>query len=149
MKILIFFLALMALGPTFADSTPDPEVEARIARIAAELRCLVCQNQSIADSNADLAVDLRNQIREQIRAGRSDAEITEFMVQRYGDFVLYRPPVKATTLVLWVGPALLMLIGILVLRRHLRSRAVASIDPPPLSAEEHSRASRLLEEKNG
>jgi cytochrome c-type biogenesis protein CcmH len=107
----------------------DPAVEARLKGLAEELRCLVCQNQTIADSNASLAVDLRNQIRTQIAAGRSDDQIRAYMVERYGDFVLYRPPFKATTAVLWLAPFLLIAAGaaifILVVRRR---RAEA---PPP------------------
>ena len=100
----------------------------RAVRLAEQLRCLVCQNQSIADSNAELAVDLRRQIREQIAAGRSDGEIVDYMVQRYGDFVLYRPPFKATTMLLWLGPALLLLIGAAVLARNLAVRRQRQAD---------------------
>jgi cytochrome c-type biogenesis protein CcmH len=121
----------------------DPRLEARARALSAELRCLVCQNQSIAESNADLAVDLRRQINEQIAAGRTDGEIVDFMVQRYGDFVLYRPPFKAATLLLWLGPALLLLAGLWALARVLRSRARAA-DERPLSDEERARAARLL-----
>lgn len=92
-----------------APEAADPVLEARMVHIASELRCLVCQNQTIADSHADLAVDLRRQVREQLLAGRSDAQVTDYMTARYGDFVLYRPPFKATTVLLWLGPALLLL----------------------------------------
>ncbi len=92
-------------------------------RIAAELRCLVCQNQTIADSHADLAQDLRQQVREMLQKGQSDAQIIDYMTQRYGDFVLYRPPVKSTTALLWYGPALLMLGGLGVLAVVLRRRS--------------------------
>src|SRR5947207_8496933 len=95
------FLAFFWLACALAQ---DPPLERRVANLAHELRCLVCQNQTIADSNAPLAVDLRNQIREQMAGGKSDRDIVDFMVQRYGDFVLYRPPLKATTIVLWGGP---------------------------------------------
>ena len=90
---------------------PDPVTEERLKQLAEELRCLVCQNQTIADSNAPLALDLRNQIRDQIGKGRSDDQIREYMVDRYGDFVLYRPPLKASTVLLWAGPLLLLLGG--------------------------------------
>jgi cytochrome c-type biogenesis protein CcmH len=90
---------------------PDAAVERRLKDLGEELRCLVCQNQTIADSNAPLALDLRNQIRTQIGQGRSDDQIRAYMVERYGDFVLYKPPFKATTLVLWVGPLLLLALG--------------------------------------
>ena len=103
----------------------------------------MCQNQSLADSNAELAVDLRRQIREQIAQGRSDGEIVDFMVQRYGDFVLYRPPMKATTLLLWFGPLLLLLIGIAVLARNLAARRKRG-DGQALSEEDRQRAERLL-----
>src|SRR6185503_15178674 len=101
------------------------------------------QNQSIAESNAELAVDLRRQIREQIVAGRSDGEIIDYMVQRYGDFVLYRPRVKATTVLLWFGPLLLLAAGFLVLRRNLRARRA---EEPLLSEEERRRVQSLLAE---
>ena len=91
--------------------------------ITSELRCLVCQNQTIADSHADLAQDLKRQIREQIRAGRSDAEIVDYMVARYGDFILYRPPFKATTALLWMGPFALLAGAFLLLWGYLRTRS--------------------------
>ena len=100
----------------------DPVKAARAVKLAEKLRCLVCQNQTIADSNAELANDLRSQIREQIAAGKSDDEIVAYMVNRYGDFVLYQPPFKATTLLLWAGPALLLVGGVVVLVRNLRRR---------------------------
>jgi cytochrome c-type biogenesis protein CcmH len=109
----------------------------------------VCQNQTIADSNAELAQDLRRQVREQIAQGRSDKEIVAFMVQRYGDFVLYNPPIKATTLLLWFGPGLLLLAGIGVLFRNVRARRKTTAVPGELSPEEHSRANILLGESAG
>jgi cytochrome c-type biogenesis protein CcmH len=90
---------------------PDPVVEQRLKDLAEELRCLVCQNQTIADSNAPLALDLRNQIRAQVAQGRTDDQIRAYMVERYGDFVLYKPPFKASTVVLWLGPVLLLVLG--------------------------------------
>ena len=101
----------------------NPQLEARMMAMAAELRCLVCQNQTIADSHADLAQDLRQQVREMLQKGQSDAQIIDYMTQRYGDFVLYRPPVKSTTALLWYGPALLMLGGLGVLAVVLRRRS--------------------------
>src|SRR3954453_15019801 len=98
----------------------DPALDRRVANLAHEMRCLVCQNQTIAESNAPLAVDLRNQIREQLSAGKSEREVVDFMVARYGDFVLYRPPFKATTLFLWAGPFLFLVIGFYLLGRFLR-----------------------------
>jgi cytochrome c-type biogenesis protein CcmH len=105
------------------DLRPDAALEARVQALAAELRCLVCQNQSLADSHADLAVDLKNQVREQLRAGRSEAQVMAYMTDRYGDFVLYRPPLKAVTLLLWLGPALLLVGGSWALWRALGARA--------------------------
>ncbi len=128
-----------------APTALDPVAHKRAVALAAELRCLVCQNQSIAESNAELAVDLRNQIDEQIKAGRSDREIIDFMVARYGDFVLYRPPVKATTLLLWLGPAILALLGVGILWRILRARR-AREEERPLTEEERREAERLLAE---
>src|SRR5690554_6083039 len=110
--------AVIAL-PSWAD---NGAAEKRMLDIAGELRCLVCQNESIAASRAELAVDLRQQIREQIEAGKSDAEIRAYMVDRYGDFILYRTPLKATTLLLWFGPMLLLVFGLLVLAMTLRRR---------------------------
>lgn len=145
MKIILALLMLCTAAVAQASEavSPNPADEARLAEIAAELRCLVCQNQTIADSNADLAVDLRREIREQIAAGRSDGEIIDYMVDRYGDFVLYRPPFKATTVLLWTGPALLLLLGVLVLRRTLRARRAAMQDTP-LAQDDRRRAEALL-----
>lgn len=100
----------------------DPALEARMMAIAAELRCVVCQNQTVADSHAELAADLRDQIRDQLRAGRTPDEVRGFMTDRYGEFVLYRPPLNARTALLWGGPALLMLLGLGVLLAVLRRR---------------------------
>jgi len=126
-------------GQGLADNQPD--LDQRVAAIAAELRCLVCQNQSIAESNADLAVDLRRQIREQLKEGRSERDVLDFMVQRYGDFVLYRPPLKASTLLLWGGPFLLLVLGIFLLARKIRS---VGRPAPQLSEAERARAAALL-----
>ena len=146
----LFALLLALLAPTSwayakeaAPAAADPALEQKVMTLAAELRCLVCQNQTIADSSAPLAEDLRNQVREKMRQGASDSQIIDFMVARYGDFVLYRPPVKATTLLLWFGPLLLVVTGLLVLLRRIRRR------PPPepeLSAAERERARKLLAE---
>ena len=138
-------LLVVSLGVYAQVREPSEEAQGRAARLAEQLRCLVCQNQSIADSNADLAVDLRRQITEQIGQGRSDAEIVDFMVQRYGDFVLYKPPLKATTLVLWFGPLILLVIGAAILIRHLRERSKLAA-PAHLSEEEQRAAARLLGE---
>ena len=122
----------------------DVALEKRVMALAEELRCLVCQNQTIADSHAGLAVDLKNQIREKLGAGMSEREIIDYMVARYGDFVLYRPPVKATTMLLWFGPPLLLLLGLwLFARTVLRRRAIAT----PLSPDEQVRARALLDNR--
>jgi cytochrome c-type biogenesis protein CcmH len=120
----------------------DPALERRAMALERELRCLVCQNQTLAESNAPLAMDLRNQIREQLAAGKSEREITDYLVARYGDFVLYRPPLKGTTLFLWGGPFLFLLGGFYLLVRVVRRRRVAA---PELSDAERSRAAKLLE----
>ena len=123
----LLFLAAPWVGageaPPLAE---DPQLEARVMRLAEELRCLVCQNQTIADSNAGLAIDLRNQVREQLRAGRSNEEILAYMVERYGDFVLYRPPVKATTAALWYGPIALLAFGAAVAVSVVRRRGLGA-----------------------
>jgi cytochrome c-type biogenesis protein CcmH len=123
MLALLLALPLAAGAKEAAPASDDPVLEARVMRIASELRCLVCQNQTIADSHADLAQDLRQQVREMLQKGKSDAQIVDYMTQRYGDFVLYRPPVKSTTALLWYGPALLMLGGLGVLAIVLRRRS--------------------------
>ena len=108
---------LFVLLPAFASAqAPEstPVDEARYQHLLSELRCLVCQNQSIAESNAPLADDLRRQVRELMNAGRSDKEIQHYLTDRYGDFVLYRPPLKSTTVALWAGPFVLLLIGLVV-----------------------------------
>jgi cytochrome c-type biogenesis protein CcmH len=130
---------LVWLGCAVAE---DAALDRRVANLAHEMRCLVCQNQTIAESNAPLAVDLRNQIREQLAAGKSEEQVVDYMVARYGDFVLYRPPLKATTILLWVGPFAFLVAGFYFLLRFLRRRQVPA---PRLSAEERSRAAKLLE----
>jgi cytochrome c-type biogenesis protein CcmH len=131
-SLLLVVAALGAMAKEAAPAAADPVLEARMQAIAIELRCLVCQNQTIADSHADLAVDLRNQVREMLRQGKSDREIIDYMTARYGDFVLYRPPVKGTTMLLWFGPAVLLVGGVgilwLVLRRRSR-RAAEDFEP--------------------
>ncbi len=119
------FLAFCAAawGQSAEVAHPDARVEERLKVLAEELRCLVCQNQTIADSNAPLALDLRNQIREQVAAGRSDSQIRVYMVERYGDFVLYRPPFKAATAMLWLGPFALLALGIAIGVARVRKRA--------------------------
>ena len=110
-------------APTATLTAADPVLEARMLAVTGELRCLVCQNQTIADSHADLAVDLRQQVREMIKRGQTDAQIRRYMTDRYGDFVLYRPPLKASTFVLWLGPALLLAIALAALAVVIARRA--------------------------
>ena len=123
------------------DLAADPALEARVNRLAAELRCLVCQNQSLADSNAALALQLKAQVREQLGNGRSEDQVIDYMTARYGDFVLYRPPLRASTVLLWSGPALLVIGGIGALAVSLRRRASQA----ELSDDDRARAAALLE----
>lgn len=134
-------LALVAIAAnTHAQSSKQAELEARTNAISQELRCLVCQNQTIADSQADLAVDLRRQVHEMVSNGKSDKEIVQYMTERYGDFVVYRPPLEFRTVLLWFGPVLLLAGGIVALIRRIRR-----MDPaPPLSQADRERAERLL-----
>ena len=115
--------AATVVAGTALPASPDPALEARVMKLSAELRCLVCQNQTIADSNAGLAVDLRNQVREMLKRGDTPQQITDYMTARYGDFVLYRPPVKSSTAVLWYGPAALLVLAVVVLLFIVRRRS--------------------------
>lgn len=135
----LLFLIVFLSTPVFSE---DPDLDKRVNSLAQELRCLVCQNQTLADSNAPLALDLRNQVREQLAAGRSEQDVIDFMVARYGDFVLYRPPLKASTLFLWAGPFLFLLLGAYLLYRRVTRR---SISEPRLSDADRARAAKLLE----
>lgn len=126
-----------------APLAEDPVVEKRLIAISEELRCLVCQNESLAGSRADLAMDLRRELRTQIKAGKTDAEIRDFMVARYGDFVLYRPPVKPSTWLLWLGPFLLLMAGVAVLVVYVRRRP-AQEPTPALTEQEQKCAEALL-----
>lgn len=147
--------ALCLAGPVAAapavehvEASPtqfDPVAHKRVLGISEQLRCLVCQNQSIADSNAELAVDLRNQVIEQVKAGKTNKEIVDYMVERYGDFVLYKPPFKANTVILWLGPVALFLVGLAAFYLNLRRRKSAVAKTVrPLTAEEKARADKLL-----
>jgi cytochrome c-type biogenesis protein CcmH len=126
---------------------PDASTESRLKGLAEELRCLVCQNQTIADSHAPLALDLRNQIRTQIAEGRTDSQIRDYMVARYGDFVLYRPPLRATTVLLWGGPFLLLLAGAGVFWLMVRRRRAAPADGSGLTAQRRGALEALLEDR--
>ena len=139
--------SLVSVSPTFAkDAQPasdDPALEQRLTRLSQELRCLVCQNETLADSRADLAEDLRREIREQMRAGKSDKEIIDFLTARYGQFILYKPQVTPTTYLLWFGPFVLLLAGLVVLFRYIKQRRDL-IPEKPLTVEERRRAEELL-----
>ena len=149
LSALLLAASLAAWGQTAEVANPDPKVEARLKVIAEELRCLVCQNQTIADSNAPLALDLRQQTRAMIAAGKTDDEIRTYMVERYGDFVLYKPPFKATTVVLWVGPGLLIVIGFTVMFVMLRRRRDAAGASPPPDATRRREIEALLSASDG
>ncbi|MDX6529170.1 MAG: cytochrome c-type biosis protein CcmH [Blastocatellia bacterium] len=150
--VVLIILALFCFGGALvakeAQPNEDPKLEQRMKALTEQLRCLVCQNETLADSRADLAEDLRKQIREQMNAGKSDPEILAFLTQRYGDFVLYNPPVKATTYLLWFGPFVLLLGGTVVLYRYLKRRREL-IQDEPLSAAERKRAETLLRDEVG
>jgi cytochrome c-type biogenesis protein CcmH len=147
MKFLVSILLMLACHGLMANEAAplaeDPAVEQRLIGISEEMRCLVCQNESLAGSRSDLANDLRAQIRTMIRAGKSDTEIRQYMVDRYGDFVLYRPPVKPTTWLLWLGPFTILLIGIIGLFMYLRKRNIG-MDRRTLSDDENRRLDALL-----
>ena len=150
MKRFTFFILAslcLATGVTAQVAQPveDPAIEQRMKELTKQLRCLVCQNETLADSQAQLAEDLRRDIREQLKAGKSDKEILAYVTQRYGDFILYNPPVKATTYFLWFGPFLLLAIGTVLLFRYLKRRRDL-IEVKPLTAEERRRAEKLLKE---
>ncbi len=141
--VLLALSAVSLQAREAAPLAPDEATEKRLVAISSELRCLVCQNESLSGSHAELANDLRREIRTLIQQGKSDAEIMDFMVSRYGDFVRYRPPLKGTTLLLWFGPGLLLVGGLGALLIYLRRRSKA-IDDSPLSTAEQQQAERLL-----
>jgi len=142
------FVFSAAQGKEATLMAEDPVVEARMLDLAKNLRCLVCQNQSLAGSDSDFANDLRREMRDMIDRGMSDQEIIEFMVERFGDFILFNPPVKLTTVLLWFGPLLLLAIGAITLIRVLRRRR--QLSEKPLSDDDHRRAAALLKnEKDG
>lgn len=138
LPLLLALTASLTCAGEAAPAAADPVLEARMARITAELRCLVCQNQTIADSQSGLATDLRQQVREMLQRGDSEQQIIDFMTARYGDFVLYRPPLRSSTLLLWFGPALLLVAGVATLVLVLRRRSKLADDqfePDPLPPE--------------
>jgi len=143
--LLLGLLSSVAMAQVQEEERPsdDPVIEQRLAKLSKELRCLQCQNQTLADSPAGLAADLRREIREQMKAGKSDQEIVAFLTQRYGDFILYRPRVTFTTYLLWFGPFALLLGGLYVLFTYIRQRR-DTIAEKPLNADERRRAEELL-----
>jgi cytochrome c-type biogenesis protein CcmH len=153
MKKFGLLLALMLVLPVSwaKDAAPvaeDPELERRMVTLSEELRCLVCQNETIAASRADFANDVRREIREQMKADKSDKEIVDFLVSRYGDFVLYRPPVKSTTFFLWFGPFIFLVIGAITLFVYLGRRR-KQIEEPVLTEQQLKQAESLLKEGKG
>lgn len=147
LAIYLFLVLSMGGAAVAQEARPmadDPVLEERLMNLSRELRCLVCQNETLADSRADLAVDLRNEIREQMKAGKTDQEIIAFLTARYGDFVLYRPPMKATTYFLWFGPFVLLLGGLFLLFRYLKQRRQL-ITEKPLSADQRRDVEALLQ----
>ena len=149
--LLACMLALAAVGSSAKEAVPmsnDPALEARVLKIAEELRCLVCQNETIAASQADLAVDLRKQIRLKLAAGESQQQILDFMVVRYGDFVLYRPPLKASTVLLWLGPFVLLMVAAVLMALNIRRRR-RGVLAQEWSQEQARRARALLGEGEG
>jgi len=139
----LLFCSSISANAKEAQPNEDPAIEQRMKTLTEQLRCLVCQNETLADSRADLAEDLRKQIREQIKAGKSDKEIIGFLTERYGDFVLYNPPIKKTTYLLWFGPFVLLIGGTAVLYRYLKARREL-IKETPLTAAERKRAEEIL-----
>lgn len=143
--LLLALTGAPALAVDPSEILSDPKLESRARVISTDLRCLVCQNQSIDDSDADLAKDLRILVRQRLTAGDTNEQIFDFVVARYGDFVLLKPPFKAKTILLWAGPAALLVIGILGIAVYFRRRAEATEDASPLSAEEEHRLEALLD----
>ena len=151
-RFLVAMLLALGLQPALAaegmaQPVGDPVVEARVNKLAEELRCLTCMGQSIADSQSSFSTDMKREIRDMVRAGKNDKEIIAFMVQRYGDFVLYRPPVKSTTWLLWGGPFLLLILSLIFLVLKLRKRGAQS--RKELTENEHQQAVELLGKREG
>jgi cytochrome c-type biogenesis protein CcmH len=142
--VLLCSLVCSVVAQTAQPLAEDPQIEKRLQALSQELRCLVCQNETLADSRAGLAEDLRREIREQIKAGKSDKEIIAFLTARYGDFVLYRPRVTPTTYLLWFGPFILLGVGLVFLYRQLKQRRV-QIKQEPITAQDRRRLDELLE----
>lgn len=147
--LLLLLIPLTGWSKEAIPVAEDPEIEKRMLALTMDLRCLVCQNEPISDSRAEFSNDIRREIREQIKANKTDEEIIQFLVDRYGDFILYNPPVKSTTVMLWFGPAILFVIALGALIVHLKRRRV-QIEDISLSQEQLEAAEALLdEEKKG
>lgn len=148
MKSLLFSLLLLLAGPIWADEAAsvgeDPVIEQRMVKLSEELRCLVCQNESLAGSHAELAEDLRKEIRVQMKAGKDDKEVIDYLTTRYGDFVLYRPPFKPLTYLLWLGPLLFLGIGIVAWSMTLKRRR--TMQDSPMDKKQLAAAAHLLED---
>jgi cytochrome c-type biogenesis protein CcmH len=148
LPLLLFLIVPCSLAKDAQPAGEDPAIEQRLTKLSQELRCLVCQNETLADSRAGLAEDLRREIREQMKAGKSDKEIIAFLTERYGQFILYRPRVTPTTYLLWFGPFVLLLGGLAILFRYIKQRR-DSIPDQPLTSAERRRAEELLRSDSG
>jgi cytochrome c-type biogenesis protein CcmH len=144
--ILLYIFSGAAFAGEAQDMAKDPVIEKRMVILAEELRCLVCQNESLASSHAELADDLRREVRELMQKGMTDQEIKDYLVARYGDFVLYEPPMKNSTLLLWFGPFALLIAGLGVLVFQMRNRK-KSVTEDVLSPEAEARAAALLNDE--
>lgn len=148
LMLLVLLVFGQAIGQEAKPLTDDPVIEKRLNNLSKELRCLVCQNETLADSQADLAEDLRREIREQMRAGKSDQEIINFLTQRYGQFILYRPRITPTTYLLWFGPFVLLLAGLALLFNYIKRRR-DQIEEQPLTMGQRKLAEELLGSDSG
>ncbi len=151
-RIFVLFSAffLLSVSASAKEATPlaeDPVLEERVMALSEVLRCLVCQNQTVADSDADLAVDMRDEVRNKMKEGWSDNQIVDYLVERYGDFVRYSPPLNITTFLLWFGPALLLIFGCVLLFYSLRNRSNKGAVTTSLSEQDQQRAQALLNEE--
>ena len=145
--LLLLLVSLVGWSKEAIPVAEDPEIEKRMLELTMDLRCLVCQNETISDSRAEFSNDIRREIRAQIKANKTDEEIIQFLVDRYGDFILYNPPIKPTTILLWFGPVLLFLTGVGSLIFYLRSRR-AQVEEVTLSQAQREKAESLLKEDN-
>ena len=143
---LFFSASVIAVEIDVEQAMEDPVYEERFKNLAAELRCVKCQNQSLVDSPAGIADDLRMQVHEQLHSGKSDDEIVSYLVDRYGEFIRYRPEISGQNLLLWIGPLLLLVIGVATLYFNIKARKKKTVEEPELSSEDHKRAQALLNE---